>query len=105
MPRAQATICPLTDPPANAVEHVESVAWPETEAAITTGVALEMGWVIDEPVKSAVSALLAVRCRVVRYRRDGYDAPTVFSHGPPWSAVAAPGPELPAEALASPPAA
>ena len=42
-----------------------------TDVAITTGVALEMGCVIDEPVRSSVSALLATRCIVVRYRRDG----------------------------------
>src|SRR5262245_42248790 len=32
------------------------------------------------------------------------DAPTVVSHGPPWAAVAAPGPELPAEVLTLMPA-
>src|SRR3954451_19753116 len=105
LPRADTTTIPLTDPAENAFEQVESVECPLTSVALTPEVALEMGCVMDEPVKLAVSALLAVRCSVVRYRRDGYDAPTVFSHGPPWSDVAAPGPELPAEAFARPPAA
>ena len=39
------------------------------------------------------------------YARGPYEAPTVVTHGPPWSAVAGPGPEFPADALTSIPAA
>src|SRR5215211_4415282 len=36
--------------------------------------------------------------------RAGYEAPTVFVHAPAWSAVAGPGPALPAEAFTRIPA-
>src|SRR3954454_10461571 len=53
---------------------------------------------------SNVAAPSAVRCRVEVKARGPVDAPTVVTHGPPWSLVAAPGPELPAEALTEIPA-
>src|SRR6185369_7239514 len=79
LPRAHTTIMPDTEPGSNELVQVGSEACPGTDVAITTGVALEMGCVMDEPVKFAVSELPATRCSVVRYRRDAYDAPTVFS--------------------------
>ena len=42
---------------------------------------------------------------MVMNARGPYDAPTVVTHGPPWSAVPGPGPALPAEAFTSIPAA
>ena len=61
--------------------------------------------VIVEPTLLNVSRLPAVRVSVDSKWRSDVDAPTVVTHGPPWLAVAAPGPSLPAEALTLIPAA
>ena len=63
-----------------------------------------MSGVIDEPVRLSVAPSLPTSCSVVRKCARRVEAPTVFTHGPPWSVVPAPGPLLPAEAFARPPA-
>ena len=60
--------------------------------------------VIVSPGMSNVAPPSAVRCSVEREGAGPVEAPTVVTHGPPWSAVAAAGPELPAEALTEIPA-
>ena len=47
----------------------------------------------------------AVTVRLPKKWRSEVEAATVLVHGPPWSVVPAPGPELPAEALTMIPAA
>src|SRR3954454_24025537 len=56
------------------------------------------------PETSSVAPPSAVRCSVELNERGPVEAPTVVVHGPPWSEVAAPGPEWPAEALTEIPA-
>ncbi len=46
----------------------------------------------------------ADRCSVEERLRFEVDAPTVVTHGPPWSTVAGPGPLFPAEAFTEIPA-
>ena len=56
------------------------------------------------PETSNVAPPSAVRCSVEANWRGPVEAPTVVTHGPPWSEVDAPGPLLPAEALTEIPA-
>ena len=56
------------------------------------------------PGLSNVAPPSAVRCSVEANWRGPVEAPTVVTHGPPWSEVDAPGPLLPAEALTEIPA-
>src|SRR3954466_15749520 len=69
-----------------------------------TGVGLETPAVIVTPLMSSVAPPSAVRWTVDSKERSSVEAPTVVVHGPPCSAVAAPGPLLPADALTEIPA-
>ena len=71
---------------------------------MTTGVAVVMPLVNVTPAMSSVAPPSAVRCRVEEKLRGPVEAPTVVTHGPPWSEVPAAGPLLPAEALTEIPA-
>src|SRR3954453_10457868 len=71
---------------------------------MTTGVGVEMPLVSVMPTWSKVAPPSAVRWSVERNSRGPVEAPTVGTHGPPGSEVAAPGPLLPAEALTEIPA-
>ena len=100
-PRWQATILPAAAPAGIGLTH--SASTPGIDVASTTG-AEAMPVVTVEPTRSSVSPFDAVRCAVVWCARLDEDAPTVVTHGPPWSAVAGPGPALPAEAFTEMPA-
>ena len=71
---------------------------------MTTGVGVEMPLVSVTPGTSSVAPPSAVRCSVELNERGPVEAPTVVTHGPPWSEVPAPGPLLPADALTEMPA-
>ena len=71
---------------------------------MTTGVGSRDAVMIVTPGMSNVAPPSAVRCSVEANARGPVEAPTVVTHGPPWSLVAAPGPELPADALTEIPA-
>ena len=101
-PRWHSTTLPVADPAVSLVwQSASSVGmpWPST-----TGVGAEMPLVSVKPGMSNVAPPSAVRCSVDMNERGPVDAPTVVTHGPPWSAVEAPGPLLPAEALTEMPA-
>ena len=66
---------------------------------MTTGVGDEMPFVRVTPGTSSDDPPSAVRCRVDVNERGPVEAPTVVTHGPPWSEVPAPGPELAADAF------
>ena len=102
-PRLQTTTLPVAVPGASV--DWQSASSPGRLAAMTTGVAR----------RDAVGERDARDCRASRRRRRSgaacevnergpVEAPTVVTHGPPWSEVPAPGPELPAEALTEIPA-
>src|SRR3954447_7832756 len=106
-PRLQSTTLPVAAPGARVAWHCASSLPPPafgSVAASTTGVALLMPLVSVTPETSSVAPPSAVRCSVEVNARGPVEAPTVVVHGPPWSEVAAPGPELPAEALTEIPA-
>src|SRR5580765_4348682 len=106
-PRRQTTILPVAEPAARFDWQSASSLPPPTfgrVAAMTTGVAVEMPFVSVTPGRSSAAPPSAVRCRVELNARGPVEAPTVVTHGPPWSLVPAPGPELPADALTEIPA-
>src|SRR5262245_41722783 len=104
-PRRHATINPSkTVGEAGSVEQPGPPVYPGTFCASTTGNGPAPA-VIVEPSTENVSPLPAVSESVVANSRVCVDAPTVVVHGPRWSAVPAPGPELPAEADTNTPAA
>src|SRR3954471_2764371 len=82
----------------------QSASSPAMFWARTTGVGVAMPLVSVTPGMSNVAPPSAVRCSVEVNERGPVEAPTVVVHGPPCSAVAAPGPLLPAEALTEIPA-
>src|SRR3954454_17589791 len=100
-PRAQTTIWPVKVPAGAAAEH-RLLLYGAADACTTgSGPTPE---VIDAPVAEKVSPLPAVRESCDSKSRRWVDAATVVTHGPPWPAVAAPGPSLPAEAATKTPA-
>ena len=103
MPRWQATILPVAVPAAR-VDWQSASSPGRLVAAMTTGVGVEMPLVSVTPDWSNVAPPSAVRCSVEANWRGPVEAPTVVTHGPPWSEVAAPGPALPADALTEIPA-
>src|SRR5690242_4773350 len=102
VPRWHITILPVAVPAASVDWH--SASSPGRVCASTTGVAEEMPLVSVTPGMSKVAPPSAVRCSVEVKKRGPVEAPTVVTHGPPCSAVPAPGPLLPAEALTEMPA-
>ena len=99
---SQTTTLPVADPGASGAE--QSVL-PPTSVARTTSVGVSMPRVIEAPLSACVAPPAAASSSVVRKWRLDVEAPTVFTQGPPWSAVPAPGPALPADALTVMPAA
>src|SRR5262249_26334861 len=106
-PRAQTTTLPVAEPATRSDPQAASSLPPPTFGRVlarTTGVGVEMPFVSVTPGTSSVAPPLPVRCRVEVNERGPVEAPTVVTHGPPCSAVPAPGPLLPADALTEMPA-
>ena len=103
VPRSQTTTRFATEPGSIGVLQSGS-PYPDTSAAETT-VLPAMPRVIVDPGRLSVVPSEARSWRVVMKALGPYDAPTVVTHGPACSAVPGPGPELPAEAFTSMPAA
>src|SRR5262249_35459128 len=106
-PREQTTTMPVAAPAARSDWQSASSLPPPAfgrVAARTTGVAEEIPLVSVTPGTSRAAPPSAVRCSVELKLRGPVDAPTVVTHGPPWSEVAAVGPLLPADALTEIPA-
>src|SRR5262245_29612985 len=101
-PRWHMTILPIADI-AGSIDW-QSAPSPGMLWASTTGVAEEMPSVSVTPGMSKLAPPSAVRWSVDVKKRGPVEAPTVVTHGPPWSDVPAPGPLLPAEALTEIPA-
>src|SRR5689334_21912525 len=102
VPRLQTTILPVAEPAARSDWQSASSLPPPAfgrVAAITTGIGDPMPLVSVTPETSSVAPPSAVRCSVDPKLRGPVEAPTVVTHGPPWSDVPAPGPLLPADAL------
>ena len=102
VPRSQATTLPVALPGASGLWH--RMSSPGMLWASTTGAGVEMPLVKVTPDMSKVAGPSAARCSVEVKKRGPVEAPTVVTHGPPWSEVPAPGPLLPAEALTEMPA-
>src|SRR5258708_30130787 len=102
LPRAHTTTLPVAVPAASVFSH--RTVSPGRLEARTTGVGVEMPFVSVTPGTSSDAPPSAVRCSVELNERGPDDAPTVVTHGPPWSEDPAPGPLLPAEALTEIPA-
>src|SRR6185312_8600288 len=107
VPRWHATTLPVAAPGARSDwQSASSVPPPAfgSVCASTTGVGELIPLVSVTPDWSNVAPPSADRCSVEANWRGPVEAPTVVTHGPPWSEVPAPGPELPAEALTEIPA-
>jgi hypothetical protein len=72
--------------------------------AITICFAGVTPWVIETPLKVAEAPSVEATVRVDSKERFWVEAPTVVTQPDRWSAVDAPGPELPAEAATKTPA-
>src|SRR3712207_4294547 len=101
-PRWQATILPENNPAGAGERHCGSLYGGADENTTAAGPAPA---VIDAPLNVAVAPPGPVRLRVDSNDRPWVEAATVVTHGDRWSAVAAPGPEFPAEAATNTPAA
>src|SRR3954470_11748787 len=107
LPREQTTILPVAAPAARSDWQSASSLPPPAFGRLdarTTGVGVEMPLVMVTPGMSNVAPPSAVRCSTLLKKRSDVAAPTVVTHGPPWSEVPAPGPLLPADAATEMPA-
>src|SRR3989304_9187361 len=98
VPRLQTRIMP-SNWVAEAGSLLHSASLYGAALARVTGVGVVMPSVTVTPLISSVSGAgppVAVRCNVEPKALSQVEAPTVLVHGPPWSVVPAPGPELPA---------
>ena len=98
-PRWQATIFPENNPGGAGLRHSGSL-YGGADAS-TTGSGEETPPVIDAPLIDGPPVRVIVDWKV----RLCVEAATVVTHGPRWSVVLAPGPELPADAATKTPAA